>query len=131
MQRHTLSILNILSNRCPVSTVKFLGVTIDENLTWLPHLENLRKKLTCSQGVLYRTKDSVPKSLYKTLSHSLFESHLIYGISIWGAQSHTVLYELFTLFSCSVVMSVIYPVAACACCAVLCLYMCMIYCILH
>ena len=34
-------------------------------------------------------------------------------------------------FSCSVVMSVIYPVAACACCAVLCLYMCMIYCILH
>ena len=80
-----------------VSTVKFLGVTIDENLTWLPHLENLKKKLTCSQGVLYRIKDSVPKSLHKTLYHSLFESHLIYGISVWGAQSHTVLHELFTL----------------------------------
>ena len=80
-----------------VPAVKFLGVTIDENLTWLPHLENLKKKLTCSQGVLYRIKDSVPKSLHKTLYHSLFESHLIYGISVWGAQSHTVLHELFTL----------------------------------
>ena len=80
-----------------VSTVKFLGVTIDENLTWLPHLENLKKKLTCSLGVLYRIKDLVPKSLHKTLYHSLFESHLIYGISVWGTQSHTVLYELFTL----------------------------------
>ena len=46
---------------------------------------------------MYRIKDSVPKSLHKTLYHSLFESHLIYGISVWGAQSHTVLYELFTL----------------------------------
>ena len=80
-----------------VSTVKFLGVTIDENLTWTPHLENLKKKLSCSQGVLYRIKDSIPKSLHKTLYHSLFESHLIYGISVWGAQSHTVLHDLFTL----------------------------------
>jgi len=80
-----------------VSSVKFLGVTIDENLTWLPHIENLKKKLACSQGVLYRIKDSVPKQLYKTLYHSLFESHLSYGISVWGAQSHTVLHELFTL----------------------------------
>ena len=82
---------------CAVSNVKFLGVTIDENLTWTPHLENLKKKLTCSQGVLYRIKDSIPKSLHKTLYHSLFESHLTYGISVWGAQSHTVLHELFTL----------------------------------
>ena len=81
----------------PVSCVKFLGVTIDENLTWIPHIENLKKKLACSQGVLYRIKDSIPKSLYKTIYHSLFESHLTYGISVWGAQSHTVLNELFTL----------------------------------
>ena len=66
----------------PVSCVKFLGVTIDENLTWIPHIENLKKKLACSQGVLYNIilKDSIPKSLYKTLYHSLFESHLSY---IW------------------------------------------------
>ena len=80
-----------------VSSVKFLGVTIDENLTWRPHLDNLKKKLACSLGALYRIKDSVPKALHKTLYHSLFESHLNYGISVWGSQSHTVLHELFTL----------------------------------
>ena len=26
----------------PVSCVKFLGVTIDEDLTWSPHIENLK-----------------------------------------------------------------------------------------
>ena len=80
-----------------VSSVKFLGVTIDENLTWRPHLDNLKKKLACSLGALFRIKDSVPKALHKTLYHSLFESHLNYGISVWGSQSHTVLQELFTL----------------------------------
>ena len=39
----------------------------------------------------------MPKSLHKSLYHALFESHLIYGISVWGSQSHTVLHELFTI----------------------------------
>ena len=80
-----------------VPTIKFLGVTIDENLNWLPHIENLKRKLILSQGALYRIKDSIPKRLHKTLYHSLFESHLTYGISVWGSQSHSVLQRLFAI----------------------------------
>ena len=80
-----------------VSQVKFLGVTIDENLTWIPHIENLRKKLLSSHGALYRIKDTIPKSLYKTLYHSLFESHLVYCISVWGSISYTLMDKLFTI----------------------------------
>ena len=80
-----------------VPTIKFLGVTIDENLNWLPHIENLKSKLILSQGALYRIKDSIPKRLHKTLYHSLFESHLTYGISVWGCQSNSVLQKLFAI----------------------------------
>jgi len=80
-----------------VSSIKFLGVTIDENLNWIPHIENLRNKLILSQGALYRIKDSIPIKLHKTLYHSLFESHLTYGISVWGSQSNSVMEKLFTI----------------------------------
>ena len=80
-----------------VPTVKFLGVTMDENLTWKPHLQELKKKLASAQGILHRIKDYVPGSALKTLYHSLFESQLTYGITVWGAQPYSTLYELFTL----------------------------------
>ena len=80
-----------------VPTVKFLGVTMDEDLTWKPHLQELKKKLASAQGILHRIKDYVPGSALKTLYHSLFESQLTYGITVWGAQPYSTLYELFTL----------------------------------
>jgi len=80
-----------------VSTIKFLGVTIDENLTWLPHIEILRKKLLMCHGTLNRIRTSIPKRLYKTVYHALFESHLTYGITVWGAQSQSVLQNLFNV----------------------------------
>ena len=80
-----------------VPTVKFLGVTMDEDLTWKPHLQELKKKLASAQGILHRIKDYVPGNALKTLYHSLFESQLTYGITVWGAQPYSTLYELFTL----------------------------------
>ena len=80
-----------------VSSTKFLGVTIDENLTWNQHMDALCRKLASGHGALYRIKDYVPKSVHKQLYHALFESHLVYGISVWGSQSHTALNKLFTL----------------------------------
>jgi len=80
-----------------VPTAKFLGITVDEDLTWKPHLQELKKKLASAQGILHRIKDYVPESAHKTLYHSLFESQLTYGITVWGAQSHTTLHELFTI----------------------------------
>ena len=51
-----------------VSSTKFLGVTIDENLTWLPHIENLKKKLVSCHGTLYRIKDLIQKCQYKNVT---------------------------------------------------------------
>ena len=37
------------------NSVKFLGVIIDENLTWKIHIEVVENKISKNIGVLYRT----------------------------------------------------------------------------
>ena len=49
-----------------VEEKKFLGVTIDNKLTWLPHLKLLAKKLRCCSGKLNRMKLSCPHTYTKT-----------------------------------------------------------------
>ena len=67
-----------------VRYTKFLGVVIDEKLSWEDHISYLIKKLRSISGALCRIRHSVPVELYKRIYESLFESHLAYGISVWG-----------------------------------------------
>ena len=67
-----------------VSETKFLGVIIDENLSWDSHLTALRRKLGHASSTLYKIRDNVPLYLRKDLYHTLYESHLAYCISTWG-----------------------------------------------
>ena len=78
-----------------VSHTKFLGVTIDDKLSWKPHIQLLNKKLRSICGRIYRIKNCLPESLYKQIYHSLFESHLSYAISVWGGISSNQLKPLF------------------------------------
>ena len=74
---------------------KFLGVIVDENLKWDVHTKYLNSKLKCEIGKLNRIKKCIPKIAYKELYHTLFESHLSYGISAWGGISFKKLEPLF------------------------------------
>ncbi|MCP4485730.1 MAG: hypothetical protein GY820_00095, partial [Gammaproteobacteria bacterium] len=80
-----------------VTEIKFLGVILDENLSWIPHIEYLVKKLKISVGELSRIRHVVPETLYVSLYHTLFESHLSYGISVWGGVPHDKLEKLFVV----------------------------------
>ena len=80
-----------------VTAAKFLGVTIDENLNWNSHLKKLYKKLSCCTGILNTIKDNIPDDLHKSLYHTLFESHLTYGITVWGGVTNNKLLPLFKL----------------------------------
>ena len=54
-----------------VSSTKFLGVIIDENLTWKNHIDGISKTIARKVGVLNKLKCYIPKrvlhSLYCTL----------------------------------------------------------------
>ena len=77
-----------------VSETKYLGVIIDENLSWEAHVKSLVKKLASCTGCLNQIIASIPKSLYIDLYHTLFESYLSYGISVWASISDTKLIKL-------------------------------------
>lgn len=87
-----------INNEIPVPNTKhtkFLGVIIDEKLSWSQHITQLTKKLACCTGILNRIKDNIPTHLHKDLYHTLFESHLAYGITVWGSVSQNKLFPLF------------------------------------
>ena len=79
-----------------VTETKFLGVIIDDRLSWEPHIKMLTKKLASCTGSLNRIKDNIPEHLHIDLYHTLFESHLAYGIMVWGGVSPNKLQSLIT-----------------------------------
>ena len=78
-------------------STRFLGVIIDENLSWQPHIDNLTQKLNCQVGILNRIKDDVPQRFHKDLYYTLFESHLSYCINVWGGVAPVKLNPLFVV----------------------------------
>ena len=80
-----------------VSSAKFLGITIDENLTWKNHINDISKVCSRNVGVLNKVKHFLPKtSLYK-LYCSLIMPYLRYGILAWGNATKGHLTKLFKI----------------------------------
>ena len=72
-----------------VTKVKFLGVIIDDELSWEPQVEHLKSKLISSIVVIKRIKKFIPESEYMKLYSALFQTHISYCISSWvGISSH-------------------------------------------
>ena len=80
-----------------VDKTRFLGVIIDDKLNWDHHIEYLEKKMLSTIVLVKRIRKLVPESHYKSIYHSLFESHLSYGISCWGGAYSSKLKSLFLL----------------------------------
>ena len=77
--------------------VKFLGVIIDENLTWDDQIKHLENKLLATIVLIKRVKKFIPSSHYLKIYQSLFVSHLTYGISCWGGVYYSKLQKLFNI----------------------------------
>lgn len=78
-------------------TIKYLGVTYDEYISWKPHIQNTRKKLL---GILAKFKQAaqlMPKHFLKMIYYALAHSVLTYGIVVWGGTYVSNLKALSTL----------------------------------
>ena len=51
----------------PTNSVKYLGVFLNDSLTWTTHLTNLIPKFNRAIGLLAKIRHYTPKSLLKTL----------------------------------------------------------------
>ena len=67
-----------------VSSVKYLGVTFDSNLTWKNHVNELCLKMSKIVGIFSKLRYYVNVDILIMLYYSLIYPFLSYGIQVWG-----------------------------------------------
>ena len=82
------SIIERAGDDCKENLIRFLGIWIDENLSFTGHLAKLKSKLNSGLYALASCSKIVPFKIRKLIYHSLLESHLHFGSIIYGATHH-------------------------------------------
>ena len=80
-----------------VKCTKFLGVLIDECLTWKNHIDCICKTISRNIGVMNKLKHFVPDRILHTLYCTLVLPYLNYGILLWGNTCKSYLDKLIKL----------------------------------
>ena len=78
---------NIEINHTSLSHVnhyKFLGIFIDNSLSWDVHINHISVKLSKTIGLMSKLKIFFPKHILLNIYNSLVLSHINYGITCWS-----------------------------------------------
>ena len=63
---------------------KYLGMIMDEHLTFKNHMDTVKLKLNRANGLLAKLRHYVNSTLLRTIYIPIFELHLRYGCQLWG-----------------------------------------------
>ena len=63
---------------------KFLGVIIDNKLTWSDHIIYIKNKISKSIGIILKTRNFLTKNTLRNLYYTFVYPYLIYCVEIWG-----------------------------------------------
>ena len=69
----------------PESNATFLGIILDEHLSWENQCNKVANKMAQNSGILNRVKKSIPLSSMKILYNSLIFPHYSYCLEAWGS----------------------------------------------
>ena len=76
------------------SSIKFLGVLLDENLSWKDHISTIETKVAKNIGLLYKAKHFVNEECLKQLYFAYIHSYLSYANIAWASTHKTKLKKL-------------------------------------
>ena len=74
--------------------MKYLGVYVDEKLTWSVHINKPSLQLAKHRAMLYQIRDCVTQHTLYMLYYSFAYCSLIYGIIVWGTATQNQLHEV-------------------------------------
>ena len=77
-----------------ICNTKYLGVQIDENLTWKNQIKSVTEKVSRAIGFLKFAKHFLPLAVVKNLYTSIVEPHFQYCCSVWGCCNSTDILQL-------------------------------------
>ena len=63
--------------------IKFLGINIDNNLTFKNHINIISVKIAKSVGLLFKLNKFLPPNILKLIYTALIHPYLTYGIEAW------------------------------------------------
>ena len=90
----------ILINDIPIPIVdsfRYLGVILDNKLTFSDHISNVAKKVSRSVGIISKLRHYAPTSILLKLYYAILHPHLLYGTIIWGSTYKSYLQKLVSL----------------------------------
>ena len=64
--------------------VKYLGMLVDDKLTWDQHIDYISNKITFNIGILKRIQQFIPMESLLLLYHTLIEPYFRYCSIVWG-----------------------------------------------
>ena len=100
MEDHSVRNVDIILDKTMLKRVdktKFLGVIIDENLSWKNHIDGITKTISRNVGMINKLKFIIPERILRTLYCTLVLPYINYGILIWGKACKTYLEKIHKL----------------------------------
>ena len=76
-------------NEQPIEIVKefkYLGIILDNHLSWKPHINMVSQKISKTIGIMNRLKNTLPNDVLQIIYYSLVLPYLNYGILVWGCK---------------------------------------------
>lgn len=79
---------------CEVDSVKYLGITLQNNLSWNKHIQFLKTKSAQAVGLLYKFKNKFDKNTKYLIYNGLIQSHFNYLAILYGYKKSSELSSL-------------------------------------
>ena len=67
-----------------LTSCKYLGIIIDEQLKWTEHIDYVYKKIIKFTGIFYRMRDKMLDACLKNLYFALVYPHVLFGIELYA-----------------------------------------------
>ena len=75
--------------------IQYLGVIIDNKITWIPHITYVKNKVSKGIGIIYKAPKYLKRNTLINLYHSYIYPYLIYCIEAWGNATNCHLEQLY------------------------------------
>ena len=90
-------VLERVGNEQKEISVRFLGLWVDEDLTFSDHIAKMRTKLSKGIFALSASRNNTPKRIRLNIYFSLFESYLRFAAVLYGSAPEALLNEIFLM----------------------------------
>ena len=77
--------------------IKYLGVLIDQNLSWKNHVDSVIVKISKTIGMIAKLRYFVPSTVLVNIYNSLILPYITYGLLAWDNASNAYLNKILVL----------------------------------